>query len=38
MRLLILLGLLGAAQAKLRGSIQVEGQDLTPARALAQSS
>jgi hypothetical protein len=37
MRLLLLLSLLGAAQAKLRGSIQAKAQDLVQARALAQS-
>jgi hypothetical protein len=38
MRLLLLLSLLGVAQAKLRGSLQAEAEDdLVPARALAQS-
>eukprot|EP00953_Heterococcus_sp_UTEX-ZZ885_P012102 6955-Heterococcus_DN1.PRE.1 len=38
MRLLLLLSLLGVAQAKLRGSQQAEAEDdLAPARALAQS-
>jgi hypothetical protein len=36
MRLLLLLSLFGVAQAKLRGSLQAEAQDLVPVRALGQ--